>query len=99
MKKRYHISLDAEGTLLAEVEISRIETDSRGRDGYLISSQPAQTGKLLSWMRGISDGYICFDQKDIFRKVEGPVILELVEEQGKPYQAEISAGTDRKYNL
>lgn len=84
--------LDAEGTLLAEVEITRVEPDARGRDGYLISSQTAETGNLLSWMRGISDGYINFDQKDIFRKVEGPVILELVEEQSKPYQAEISAG-------
>ena len=60
----------------------------------MISSQPAQTGELLSWMRGISDGYICFDPKDIFRKIEGPVILELVEGLGKPYQFEISAGTE-----
>ncbi len=93
-EKRVSCFLDAEGTLLADVEISRIEPNSRGRDVFLISSQPAQTGELLSWMRGISDGYICFDKKDIFRKVEGPVILELVEEQGKPYQAEISAGTE-----
>jgi len=85
--------LDAGGTLLAEAEIWRVEKDSRGRDGYLISVQPAQTGELLSWMRGISDGYICFDHEDIYRKVEGPVILELVEGQGQPYQAEISAGT------
>jgi glycine hydroxymethyltransferase len=85
--------LNSEGTLLAEVEIQRVETDSRGRNCYLISSQPAETGKLLSWMRGISDGYICFDQKDFYRKVEGPVILELVEGQGKPYQTEMRAGS------
>ena len=92
-EKMVSCSLDAEGTLLADVNISRIEGDSRGRDGYLISSQPAQTGKLVSWMRGISDGYICFDQKDVFRKIEGPVIVELEEEKSKPYQAEIRAGT------
>ncbi len=86
--------LDDEGTLLAEVEISRIDPDLKGRDNFLISTLPAQTGELLSWMRGISDGYICFDSNDIYRKVEGPVILELVEEGGKPLQAEIAAGTE-----
>ena len=84
--------LNAEGTLIAEGEISRVEVDPYGRDVFLISSQPGETEELLSWMRGISDGYTCFDQEDIFRKVEGPVILELEEGQGKPYQAERTSG-------
>ncbi len=88
--------LDSEGILLAEVEISRMEPDSKGRDSYLISSQPAETGSLLSRMRGISDGYINYDQKDIYRKVEGPVILDLVTGQGILYQAESRAGTGVK---
>lgn len=84
--------LDGKGTLLAEAEIKRGERDQRGRDVYLISTQTDEAGGLLSWMRGISDGYTFFDEKDIFRKVEGPVVLELVEEQGTSYQAENLAG-------
>jgi glycine hydroxymethyltransferase len=84
--------LDPEGKLLSEVEISRHDPDPKGRDIYSIAAQPAQTGDLLAWLRGISDGYVCFDQKDIFRKVEGPVILELVDPQARSYQADLNPG-------
>jgi len=88
--------LKSDGTLLAEAEISRLGLDARGRDSYSVATQPAQTGELLSWLRGISDGYVCFDQKDIFRKVEGPVVLELTDAEGKPYQTKLSPGTSFK---
>jgi len=84
--------LDREGNLLAEVEISRFEPDERGRDCFTVSTQSTQTGELLSWLRGISDGYVCFDEKDIFRKVEGPVILELVSAEANPYQPDLNPG-------
>ena len=44
-------------------------------------------------MRGISDGYISFDDQDMYRKVEGPVVVELVKGSGKPYQAENQPGS------
>jgi len=68
--------LDKNGVLLDDVVVLRLETDLRGRDRYLLLTNPLNTVRLKSWLRGLSDGYILFDQEDIFRKVEGPVVIE-----------------------
>ena len=92
-EKTISYMVDPRGMLLSEIEINRMDADLRGRDVFLISSPTANAGKLLSWMRGISDGYITFDDQDIYRKVEGPVMVELVKGTGKPYQAENQPGS------
>jgi len=68
--------LDKEGSVLDDVTILRLEKDNRGRDCYLMLTNPQNTTRLKSWLRGLSDGYILFDNDDIFRKVEGPVVIE-----------------------
>ena len=74
--------LDADGALLDDVAILRQAADERGRDSYLMLTNPANTAQVTSWLRGLGDGYILFDREDLFRKVEGPVTVEdLTEEQ------------------
>jgi hypothetical protein len=37
---------------------------------------------VASWLRALADGYVLFDEDDLFRKVEGPVVVEEIEGQG-----------------
>ena len=76
--------LDADGGLLDDVAILRLATDERGRDRYLLLTNPANTVRVKSWLRGLGDGYILFDREDILRKVEGPVTVEDMSEDELP---------------
>ena len=69
--------LDFEGSLIAEVVLRRCQSTEDGRDNFLINCSPGDMVNVLSWLRGISDGYTYFDGEDIYRKVEGPVVVEL----------------------
>ncbi len=71
--------LNRDGTLMDQVTVARQEPDEWGRDRYLIAPSPQNATHVASWLRGLADGYILFDDADIFRKVEGPVIVEEVE--------------------
>jgi len=68
--------LDRNGDCMDDVALFRLATDERGRDGYLMLTNPANHTRVLSWLRGLSDGYVLFDDQDVFRKVEGPVSIE-----------------------
>ncbi|MCP4541503.1 MAG: glycine cleavage system aminomethyltransferase GcvT [Chloroflexi bacterium] len=68
--------LDQHGKLIDQIEVVREEPDKWGRDRYLVTPTPRNADRITSWLRGLADGYTLFDEKDIFRKVEGPVIIE-----------------------
>jgi len=74
--------LDPAGTLVSEVGIERVEPDQKMRDRYQLIAPADQVNTLLTWMRNLSDGYTLFDKGDIYRKVEGPVIVEEVDYGG-----------------
>ena len=83
--------LDRHGKLMDEVVVARKESDEWGRDVYLVAPTLQNVARITSWLRGLADGYVLFDEGDVFRKVEGPVIVEEVagqrgsgaEEQGR----------------
>ncbi len=68
--------LDADGNGIGEVEIYRLE-----RKRFFLFSHPEHTRDVLSWLRGLSDGYIVFDRDDIRRKVQGPAVVENLRKQ------------------
>jgi len=72
--------LDPDGNLISEVLIKKLETDQKDRARYLMLPDPDALDTLLAWTRNLSDGYTVFDHSDIYRKVEGPVIVELVDD-------------------
>ena len=76
--------LDHDGVVLDDVGVLRLPPDERGRDRYLVLANPVNTQRLKSWLRGLSDGYVLFDHGDIFRKVEGPVVVEDLYEDELP---------------
>ena len=69
--------LDRHGGLIADVVVRREMPDEWGRDRYLIT--PTANGhRVAAWLRALSDGYVLFDETDLYRKVEGPVVVEEV---------------------
>ncbi|MDY6874822.1 MAG: glycine cleavage system aminomethyltransferase GcvT [Chloroflexota bacterium] len=74
--------LDRHGRLIDQVTVAREEPDEWGRDIYLITPTVQNVARVTSWLRGLADGYVIFDEQDILRKVEGPVVVEETESQG-----------------
>ena len=85
--------LDDEGSLIAEIVIRRCQPAEDGRDIFLLNCGKEEMNRVLSWLRGISDGYTYFDGGDIYRKVEGPVVVELEEAQKGALNPEFVPGT------
>ncbi|MEA3349643.1 MAG: glycine cleavage system aminomethyltransferase GcvT, partial [Chloroflexota bacterium] len=71
--------LDRGGELLDEVIVKRENQDEIGRDQFLVTPTPKQAARITSWLRGLGDGYTLFDDEDVYRKVQGPVIVEKLE--------------------
>jgi glycine hydroxymethyltransferase len=97
--------LSREGDLIDEVVVEREEQDEHGRDRFLVTPTPENGSRVLSWLRGLSDGYTLFDDEDVFHKVQGPVVVDeigaVVErggdaaEAGTPAQALFEAHPER----
>jgi glycine cleavage system T protein len=67
--------LDKDGVLIDDVSILRVGTDERGRERYLLFTNAPNTERVKAWLRGLSDCYVFFDDDDIFRKVQGPAVV------------------------
>ena len=74
--------LGAQGQLIGSISILRLEPDRWGRDHYVVRTNPTNTDRVKAWFRGLADGYILFDDEDIFRKVEAPVVVRDLSEAG-----------------
>ena len=85
--------LNDQGSLVAEVIVRRSKSADDGRDVFYINSGSDDTLSVLSWLRDISDGYTYFDSEDIYRKVEGPVVIELEEAEKDDFRPEVKPGT------
>jgi glycine cleavage system T protein len=68
--------LDKDGLLIDDVSILKLDTDERGRERYLVFTNPPNTERVKAWLRGLSDCYVFFDNDDIFRKVQGPAVVK-----------------------
>ena len=73
--KRRGFFLDGMGNLVSDVLVTPLPKDVHRRERYAVLVQSG-TGRAGAWLRGIADGYIVFDTRDIFRKVQGPVVVE-----------------------
>ncbi len=67
--------LDRHGKLLTTLYIHLVQSDSAG-DLYCLISPDEKTEIVHQWLSAVSDGYVLFDNDDIWRKVEGPVLVE-----------------------
>ncbi|MBI1852141.1 MAG: serine hydroxymethyltransferase, partial [Planctomycetes bacterium] len=62
--------LDRDAALIAEVVVLRRESD------FVVLCAGDRQRDVVDWLRGLSDGYLLFDDEDVTKKVEGPAIVE-----------------------
>jgi len=62
---------DGEGTLIDEIDLYRIS-----RKQFVLLTSPTRFQNVLSWLRGLSDGYTTFDPEDPQRNVRGPAVVQ-----------------------
>lgn len=67
--------LDRESHVMGDITLWRLEQDKHGWDRYLLTVKATVKERVTSWLRGLSDAYILFDQ-DIVRKIPGPAVVE-----------------------
>ncbi len=77
----HSLMLDRDAQVLDDVVVWRMPRDERERDFYLVITHPECTDQIVAWMRGISDGYVLCDNEDVWRKVQGPVGVEVVSQR------------------
>jgi glycine cleavage system T protein len=68
--------LDADGVVMDDIFLMRLPADKYARHRFIIRTQPENHERVKAWLRGLGDGYILFDRQDVFRKVEGPLVVE-----------------------
>jgi glycine hydroxymethyltransferase len=77
--------LDENGVLMDDVLVLNRSHGTTGR--YLIVTHAPNHERVKAWLRGHSDGYVVFDREDIFRKIEGPVVVDdLADESADPQE-------------
>lgn len=74
--------LDKEGRIIDDVVVMRETPDKTGRDRFIVVTNPQNADTVKLWFRALSDSYVIFDD-DIFRKVQGPVIVRDLKRDGK----------------
>jgi glycine hydroxymethyltransferase len=72
--------LHQNGKLMAPLLIVRLEHEEREDERFVLLCPPENTETVKRWFRGLSDGYLAFDRDDIFKKIEGPVVVYSLEE-------------------
>jgi glycine cleavage system T protein len=68
--------LDADGVVIDDVTVLRLADGDREDERYLVVTHSANHERVKAWLRGLADGYVLFDREDLFRKVQGPVVVE-----------------------
>lgn len=73
---------DKDGVLISEVVVGRI-----GDEEYLVLAPREGGAAVQRWLSGLADGYTLFDDDDLFRKVEGPALIEEIVKEDVPEQS------------
>ena len=73
---RKALFLSGEGQVLSQALIGRLPDDGLGREQFVLLCPSERTAALKDWLSALSDGYVLFDPKDIYRKVQGPAVVE-----------------------
>jgi glycine hydroxymethyltransferase len=90
---RAALLLGGDGKLIAPVVICRACAHRPHSQCFLVLCESDARDRILLLFRGLSDGYVAFDIEDVFRKVDGPVVVrslnDMTEEEGEHIVKEI----------
>ncbi len=78
------ILLDRRGRRIDDVLVLRMPERVEGWRRYRVVTNVDRHARVRRWLRALSDGYVLFDDADVFRKLEGPVMVEDLGE-GEPH--------------
>ena len=68
--------LDRKGAHIDDVLVLRLPDRVPGWRRYQVHTSAHAHARVRRWFRALSDGYVLFDDDDVYRKVEGPVMVE-----------------------
>jgi glycine cleavage system T protein len=68
--------LNEDAQVIDDVSVLRLAADALNRDRYLVLTNKQNHERVKAWLRAMGDGYTLFDRDDLFRKVEGPIIVD-----------------------
>ncbi|MGQ9734480.1 MAG: glycine cleavage system aminomethyltransferase GcvT [Candidatus Bipolaricaulia bacterium] len=63
--------LERDGRVMDSLLVLRLEPER-----FILFCHPENASRVLAWLRGLSDGYIIFDDEDLLKKIEGPAVVE-----------------------
>lgn len=68
--------LNPEGTVLSEAVVGKLPDDCLERPRFVVIAPRKRAEELKAWLSALADGYVLFDLDDIYRKVQGPAVVE-----------------------
>ncbi len=68
---RVSLLFDEHGSLIAPILVGCSDEQE-----FYVFAPEARKAAVKEWLTGLSDGYVLFDSNDLFRKVEGPAVVE-----------------------
>ena len=74
--------LDEDGRVISGAVIGAL-----GRNDYVVLVPPDRIRDVRAWLEGLAEGYTVFDSQDLFRKVQGPAVIEEVDAATLPAAA------------
>jgi len=87
--------LDGDGKVIDEVALVKLpEADNPRFNGYVLKANPANLKPLLTWLRGLAEGYIKFEPADVTSKITGPVVIEQITSSSPEAKPLAKASTD-----
>ena len=69
--------LEPDGHVMSYGQVTRIDQDT-----YQLQSQ--NSGRVVTWLRSLSDAFVTFDPDNLSAKLPGPVIVDVVEPSTEP---------------
>ncbi|MEA3340576.1 MAG: glycine cleavage system aminomethyltransferase GcvT, partial [Chloroflexota bacterium] len=71
--------LERDGEVMTAALLQR---PGSGYDRYRLAAPVDAAARVAAWLRHLSDGYVRFDDADLWAKLPGPVVVREVEERG-----------------
>ena len=62
---------DEDGSVISAVTVGAL-----GEEDLIVLVPQKDKRRVAEWLTGLADGYILFDRDDLFRKVQGPAVIE-----------------------
>ena len=75
--------LDKDSALLAEGLVIRLR-GKKDWSRFILLTHAVNTERIKLWFRSLSDSYVIFDEEDVYRKVQGPVVVRDLKEVENP---------------